>query len=97
MAHKRFTAHVGDRGRFVVPAEVRRELNLSSGDLLVIDVRKDTFVVRKAADVAHGFRGFLRELEPDRDLAAELAADRRAEAEREASGSSSRGGVAAQR
>jgi AbrB family looped-hinge helix DNA binding protein len=86
VAHERFTAHVGDRGRFVVPADVRRRLHLEPGDLLVIDVDddKDVFVVRKASDVAHGFRGYLRALAPGRDLATELIAERRAEAEREA-------------
>jgi AbrB family looped-hinge helix DNA binding protein len=87
MAHERFTAHVGERGRLVVPAAVRRRLQLAPGDLLVIEEEEDRFVVRKAADVAHGFRGYLRELEPDRDLAAELIAERREEAEREARGS----------
>jgi hypothetical protein len=55
----------------------------------VIDVDEDagTLVVRKALDVAHGFRGYLRALEPERDLGAELLAERRAEAEREAADS----------
>jgi AbrB family looped-hinge helix DNA binding protein len=84
MAHNRFTAHVGDRGRLVVPAAVRKRLQLHPGDLLVIEELEDSFVVRKAAEIAHGFRGYLRDLEPETDLAAELIADRRAEAEREA-------------
>jgi AbrB family looped-hinge helix DNA binding protein len=83
MAHKRFTAHISDRGRFVVPAEARRELGLAAGDLVVIDVEDDSLVVRKAADVAHGFRGYLRSAEPERDLASELIADRREEATRQ--------------
>jgi AbrB family looped-hinge helix DNA binding protein len=83
MTQNRFTAHVGDRGRLVVPAAVRKRLNLDPGDLLVIEELEDSFVVRKAADVAHGFRGYLRDVEPDVDLAAELIADRREEAERE--------------
>jgi AbrB family looped-hinge helix DNA binding protein len=86
MAHERFTTHVGERGRFVVPADVRRRLQLEPGDLLVVDVddEADTLVVRKASDVAHGLRGRLKNLAPERDLAAELLADRRAEVEREA-------------
>jgi AbrB family looped-hinge helix DNA binding protein len=84
MTHERFTAHVGDRGRFVLPADVRRRLHLEPGDLLVIDVDDDTLVVRKATDVAHGFRGFLRDNAPGRDLAGELLDERRVEAEREA-------------
>jgi AbrB family looped-hinge helix DNA binding protein len=87
MAHERFTTHVGERGRFVVPADVRRRLHLEPGDLLVVDVDDEaaTLVVRKASDVAHGLRGrLLKNVAPGRDLAAELLADRRAEVEREA-------------
>lgn len=85
MAHERFTVHVGDRGRFVLPAEVRRRLDLNTGDRLVIDIddEEDVFIVRKASDVAHGLRGYLRATAPDRDLAAELIAQRREEAQRE--------------
>jgi AbrB family looped-hinge helix DNA binding protein len=84
MAHERYTAHVGERGRLVVPAAVRRRLQLDQGDLLVIEEEEDRFVVRKAADVAHGFSGYLREVEPDRDLAAELITERREEVAHEA-------------
>lgn len=93
MSHERFTAHVGERGRLVVPAAVRRRLQLDPGDLLVIEEQEDSFVVRKAADVAHGFRGYLRNVEPDRDLAAELIAERREEAEREARGNAAAPGI----
>jgi AbrB family looped-hinge helix DNA binding protein len=70
----------------VLPADVRRRLHLESGDLLVIDVddEQDSLVVRKATDVAHGFRGFLGTSEPDRNLAEELLEERRAEAARDA-------------
>jgi AbrB family looped-hinge helix DNA binding protein len=86
MSHERFTTHVGDRGRFVLPADVRRRLHLKSGDLLVIDVdeENESLVVRKATDVAHGFRGFLGKSEPGRNLAEELLEERRAEAARDA-------------
>jgi AbrB family looped-hinge helix DNA binding protein len=78
--------HLADRGRFVLPADVRRRLGLATGDRLVIDVRDDeqTLVVRKATDVAHSLRGYLSAIAPDRDLAAELIAERREEADREA-------------
>jgi AbrB family looped-hinge helix DNA binding protein len=86
MSHERFTAHIGDRGRFVLPADVRRRLHLKSGDLLVIDVddEQNSLVVLKATDVAHGLRGFLGKSEPGRNLAAELLEERRAEAARDA-------------
>jgi AbrB family looped-hinge helix DNA binding protein len=83
MAHSRFTAHVGERGRLVVPAAVRKRLQLDPGDLLVIEELDDSFVVRKATDIAHGFRGYLRDVDPGADLVSDLLADRREEAERE--------------
>jgi AbrB family looped-hinge helix DNA binding protein len=83
VSHQRYMSHLGERGRLVVPAPARRRLKLDSGDLVVIDVDDDTLVVRKAAEVAHGLRGYLRDFEPSRDLAGELIAERRAEAEAE--------------
>jgi AbrB family looped-hinge helix DNA binding protein len=86
VTHERFTTHVGDRGRLVVPADIRRRLHLEPGDLLVVDVddEAETLVVRKARDVAHGLLGRLKDVGSGRDLAGELLADRRAEVEREA-------------
>lgn len=97
MSHNRFTAHVGDRGRFVVPAAVRKSLQLDPGDMLVIEELEDSFVVRKAADIARGFRGCLRDLEPESDLVAELLADRREEAKREEEDAEGRVGAASRR
>lgn len=86
MAHKRYTIHVGERGRVVLPAEVRRSLGVDRGDLLALDLDEDgaTLQVRTAGNVARAARGLLRDLAPGIDLAAELIADRRKEAEREA-------------
>jgi AbrB family looped-hinge helix DNA binding protein len=85
MAHKRYTIHVGERGRLVLPAEVRRALGVDRGDLLALDLDEDaaTLQVRTAGNVARAARGLLRNLAPGVDLAAELIADRRNEAERE--------------
>ena len=84
MSHVRYTVHVGERGRFVLPAALRRRLDFEQGDLLVLDVvEEDTLRIRKAADVAEESRGLLRDLAPGVDLAAELIEDRRAEAERD--------------
>jgi AbrB family looped-hinge helix DNA binding protein len=83
VSHRRVKAHIGERGRLVVPAAVRRRMRLAQGDLVVIEETEDSLVVRKAADLALGLRGYLRDVEPGRDLAAELIAERREEAERE--------------
>lgn len=84
MSHNRYTVHVGERGRFVLPAALRRRLDVHEGDLLVLEVVEErTLRIRKAADVANEARGLFRDLAPEVDLAAELIEDRRAEAERE--------------
>jgi len=89
MAHKIYTAHVGERGRIVIPAEVRRRLGVTQGTLLAFELDEggSTVVeVRTAEDVARSGRGLLRNLAPGVDIAAELIRDRRAEAERESTG-----------
>lgn len=85
MAQDRFTVPVGERGRIVLPAEVRRRLGVAGGSLLVLELGPDdaTLQVRRAADVAGAARGLFRDLAPGSDLAAELIDDRRREAERE--------------
>lgn len=85
MAHKRFTVLVGARGRVVLPAELRRCLDLVRGDVLALDYddTEQTVQLQTAADVARSARGLLRDLAPGEDLTADLLADRRHEAERE--------------
>jgi AbrB family looped-hinge helix DNA binding protein len=89
MAHKLYTAHVGERGRVVIPAEVRRFLGVERGALLTfaLDERGETVEIRAARDVARSARGLFRALAPGADLTAELIEDRREEAGREAASS----------
>jgi AbrB family looped-hinge helix DNA binding protein len=86
MAHTRFTVHLGERGRLVIPAEVRRRMGVKRGDLLALDLddQGKLLEVRTAADVARSARGLLRDLAPGVDLTTELIEDRREEARREA-------------
>lgn len=81
MARKRHTIRVDEEGRLVLPAAVRDGLRLDHGGLLILEaeVADDEMVVQLhgAADVAGSGRGFLRDLAPEEDLAAELMADRR--------------------
>jgi AbrB family looped-hinge helix DNA binding protein len=85
MAHKHFTVQVGERGRFVLPAEVRRSIGVDTGDFLVLelDTEKATLHLRRAKDVANDGRGLFSDLSPGTDLASQLIEDRRAEAARE--------------
>jgi AbrB family looped-hinge helix DNA binding protein len=84
MARVRYTVMLGERGRIVLPADVRRALGVGRGDYLVLELTSDDGLrLRTAKSVARAGRGLLRRPGPSVDLAAELIEDRRAEAARE--------------
>ncbi len=84
MSHMRYTVQLGERGRLVLPAPLRRELGLDEGAQLVLELDGATVRLIPARDVAHAGRGLLADDEPERSLVDELLAERRDEAEREA-------------
>jgi AbrB family looped-hinge helix DNA binding protein len=80
VSHKdRYVVRVGDRGRLVLPAALRRHLDVEAGDELLALVEDDDAVrlVSRAAAIRLA-RGSLHA--PGRSLADELIAERRAEA-----------------
>jgi AbrB family looped-hinge helix DNA binding protein len=76
---------VGDRGRMVLPSAVRRELGLTAGTRLLVDVEPDgSLKLQPFRAAAERTRGLLRELTPYEGSAVDdLLAERRAEAARE--------------
>lgn len=82
-----YTLTVGDRGRLVLPASVRRDLGLKKGDRvsLIVGSNGEMRIVswREAARRA---RGMYAHLAPGRSLVDELIAERREEARREDGG-----------
>ena len=71
-----YSVVMGDRGRLVVPAELRERMRVASGSpLLFIDTPRGVLLVTR--DQA---RELVRESLNDHDLVAELLADRRREA-----------------
>ena len=67
---------MGDRGRLVVPAELRERMRVASGSpLLFIDTPRGVLLVTREQA-----RELVRESLNDHDLVAELLADRRREA-----------------
>lgn len=82
-SHIEYPVRLGDRGRLVLPAEVRRALALESGDELVARLDDDGVRLVSRRALARRARGTLARLAPGRDLVAELLAERRTEAERE--------------
>ena len=80
-----FPIQLGDRGRLVLPAPIRKRLNLREGDQLVVTVQPDgSLRLTSPAQIVRETRGLYRTA-GRRSLAAELIAERRAEAKREKS------------
>jgi AbrB family looped-hinge helix DNA binding protein len=77
-----FTVRVGRQGRLVLPAELRRELHVQAGDVLM-GRREDDHIVLELPDTIRArLRGRFRTAEGV-SVVDELLAERQAEAERE--------------
>ena len=75
---------VGDRGRILLPARIRRSLGLRPGDHLLAEVQADHSLRLVPRDVAaRQDRGAFAQLRTESSLVDELIADRREEATRE--------------
>lgn len=73
-----------DGGKLVIPAAMRRELGLSTGDTVLVDVDDGELRVRSVSRALERARAILRKYVPEGvSVADELIADRRREAERE--------------
>jgi AbrB family looped-hinge helix DNA binding protein len=85
MAHSdHYSVTLGERGRLVLPAELRRRLSLRPGDRLVVTMEPDGgFRVISARELAHKLRGLFADVSPGVSLADELIAERRDEFRRE--------------
>lgn len=79
-----YTIALGERGRLVLPSQLRRHLNLQTGDRLIVTVDDEGgFRVVPARVLSRRLFGLYRDLAPGRSLADELIAERREEARRE--------------
>jgi AbrB family looped-hinge helix DNA binding protein len=89
MSHIRhFTVSVGERGRLVLPAALRRQLALQPGDRLVLTIDPDGgFRAVSARERATRLLGLYRDVASGRSLTDDLIAERREEACREEQGS----------
>ena len=87
-AHKRqFSLKVDERGRMVLPAELRKEMGVEPNDRLVAIVDDDgSLRVISAREAVRRARGLLRRMAPspsEGSLVDDLIAERRREAARE--------------
>lgn len=75
---------MGDRGRLVLPAQIRARLGLRTGDRFILTVEADGSIrLVNLREQAQRARGLFAHLAPDRRLADELIQERRQVAERE--------------
>ena len=76
-----FQLAVADRGRLVLPAEVREHLNIHDGDRLWLVVDPDgTIRIQTRAVIVRNLQGAFAHLSPERRAVDELIAERRREA-----------------
>ena len=71
---------LGEQGRLVIPAEVRRALGLSAGDRLSLHVSEGRLVLQLPRDAGVELRALGARLPRGRSLVDELLAERRAAA-----------------
>lgn len=76
---------ISAQGRVVIPAEMRRELEIEPGETLMAHVESHRLVLERRGEILERLRSELREVRPKgRSAVDELIAERRAEARREA-------------
>jgi AbrB family looped-hinge helix DNA binding protein len=79
-----FPVVIAARGRLVLPAEVREQLNIHEGDRLALIVDPDGSIRLQTRKVAiASLQGAFKDLAPGRILSDELIAERRLEAAKE--------------
>jgi AbrB family looped-hinge helix DNA binding protein len=85
MSHTTHKVVVGDRGRVVLPSEIRAAMGLKPGTPMLLSAETDgSLRLRPYRAVADSNRGMLDEIAPkEESLVDELLAERRREAARE--------------
>ena len=77
-------ARIGEGGRLIIPAKMRKELDLKVGDHVVLEVDDRELRIRSLKEAVARAQALVRRYIPEgRNLADELIAERRREAERE--------------
>lgn len=79
-----WVVQLSERGRLVLPADLRRTLGLEEGDRFVLKLEDGSVRLVPARTIAKSFQGMFRERYDMRSLADELLAERREEASQDA-------------
>lgn len=72
--------HLGSQGRLVLPASLRRKLELKAGDKLLVREETGQIVLEKPAAIKKRLKARFSKISQERSLASELIAERREEA-----------------
>lgn len=83
-ANEQVEVRVGPQGRVVIPARLRRALDLKTGDKVLARVEGETLVLERRQQVVDRLRSRFAGVPSETRLADELIAQRRTEAAREA-------------
>lgn len=75
---------IGAQGRLVIPAKLRKDLNLKPGDRLIAHKVGESLVLERRETIEKRLINRFRDIPMDVSLTDELLAERRAEAAREA-------------
>jgi AbrB family looped-hinge helix DNA binding protein len=82
--HETYVLHLGDRGRLVLPSELRKSLGLKTGEELVLTVDEDGGMrLTSRRQRLDRLQGMFASIQPHRILSEELIRERRREARRE--------------
>ncbi|MFY9826132.1 MAG: AbrB/MazE/SpoVT family DNA-binding domain-containing protein [Thermoanaerobaculia bacterium] len=74
---------VGPQGRLVIPSEIRRQLGIAPGDVLIALVEDERLVLEKRDVILQRLRRRFAHIPPGVSLADELISERRSESRRE--------------
>jgi AbrB family looped-hinge helix DNA binding protein len=83
MAFSQSEIRVGEQGRIVIPADIRREMLIDIGSTLVARVENDMLILEKPDAVIKRLQARFKKIPKGISLAEELIAERRAEAAHE--------------
>lgn len=78
-----YNAKLVKGGKIVIPAELRRELNLTDGDTLVVERDGDSIVIKPGRQVLREIQAEMKRLIKKPFTVDDFIAERRGEAERE--------------
>lgn len=79
MAFPQGEIRVGEQGRIVIPADIRREMAIDIGSTLVARVENDKLILEKRDAVLKRLQSRFKKIPQGISLADKLIADRRAE------------------